>query len=139
MGSFTSKIQLAQSCKYNKNDFAVQVKIIQDSYDVAHFYAGELLNPVISSKLIKYQNYNELSENYFITKRKEIIPELNSLNPKINSYYDFYLALGTLDLEYEKIGLTDSDKKNKLESIFTIANTITKLLVRDLNNSCQLQ
>jgi hypothetical protein len=139
MGGSSSKIQLAQSCKYNKSDFAVQIKIIQDSYDVAHFYASELLNPVISSKLIKYQNYNELSENYFITKRKEVIPELNSLNPKINNYYDFYLALGTLDLEYEKIGLSDSDRKKKLESIFTIANMITKLLVNDLNMSCESQ
>jgi len=133
----TSSTAKAQYCKFNKIEFSVKTQIIADSYSVAHYYSEELLLPVMPTSLLKYQNFNELSENYFNTRRRESIPELTALNPKINNYYDFYLALTQLRAEYENNDLNEADRRNKLKLVFEIAFKIVQLLTYELNATCQ--
>lgn len=137
MGNTSSTTTKAQYCKFNKTEFSVKTQIIADSYSIAHYYSEELLMPSLPTSLLKYQNYNELSENYFNTRRRESISELTSLNPKINNYYDFYLALGQLRIEYERDDLNETDRRNKLKLVFEIAFKIVQLLTYELNATCQ--
>jgi hypothetical protein len=136
MGNTSSKTK-AQFCKFNKVEFSTKIQIIADAYSVAHFYSDELLAHQVSLSLLKYQNYNELSENYFNSRRHEVIPELVALNPKINNFYDFYMALNELHLEYERRELDDNDRRNKLKSVFEIAFKIVQILTFELNSTCQ--
>ena len=136
MGNTSSKAK-AQYCKFNKTEFSTKIQLIADAYSVAHFYSDELLAPQMSVALLKYQNYNELSENYFNTRRHEVIPELVALNPKINNFYDFYVALSQLHIEYERKDLNDSERRDKLKLVFEIAFKIVQILTFELNITCQ--
>jgi hypothetical protein len=137
MGNTSSNTK-AQYCKFNKTEFSTKTQIIMDAYSVAHYYSNELLLSVMPQSLLNYQNYNELSINYFASRKFEKIPDLIELNPKIQNFYSFHIALLQLHIEYERPELTESEKRDKIKAVFEIAFKIVQILTNELNTICQV-
>jgi hypothetical protein len=131
MGNKSSKLNY----KLNKNEFDEKIVILQDSIDLAHFYATELSNQVMPIKLTRYQNYNEKTEEYFNTTRKDNNIELLNQNAKTRNLYDFYIQLTLLPKEYENPNSTELDKRNLIKLIFTTSYNITKMLLSELTEN----
>jgi hypothetical protein len=131
MGNKSSKLNY----KLNKNEFDEKIVILQDSIDLTHFYATELSNQVMPIKLTRYQNYNEKTEEYFNTTRKDNNIELLNQNAKTRNLYDFYIQLTLLPKEYENPNSTELDKRNLIKLIFTTSYNITKMLLSELTEN----
>jgi hypothetical protein len=142
MGQSTSKPtkKIAIDCKYNKTDFMLKLAILKDAYELSNYYGNEFISKTqLPNKLLKYINYNETTEQYFNTKRKDSFDELTDINPKIRNYYDFYMALNTFNVEYERPDMTEFERRNKLKNVFDISYKIVQLLVEELGMSCSTQ
>ena len=139
MGASTSVPEIAQMCSYNKEDFNKKLNILRDSHSLTQYYASVLLSEKMPITLKEYINYNEESEDYFNTRRKETIDDLQSANPKIKNYYDFYDALNNLQNEYERNDISENERRSKITDVFNVSYTIMRLLIEDLWESCDVQ
>lgn len=141
MGNSNSRtIKKAIDCKYNKTDFMLKLNILKNAYEVSTFYGNEFASySPLPSRLIKYLNYNDITEQFFNTTRKDDIEELIEINSKIRNYYDFYIALNSLNVEYENPNLTENERRIKLKIVFEISYKIVELLIQELSISCSSQ
>uniref|UniRef100_A0A6C0H6H7 Uncharacterized protein n=1 Tax=viral metagenome TaxID=1070528 RepID=A0A6C0H6H7_9ZZZZ len=142
MGGSSSVIQsvdLAQYCHYTKADFQTKIDIIRDAHSIVHNYADLLLlEDKMPIQLPEYKNYMDVSENYFNTRRKDTIQDLQAVNPKIRNYYDFFNALSNLQSEYEK-SEGEKERRSKVRDVFEISYVILRLLIEELWESCDEQ
>lgn len=142
MGGSTSTptiVEFAKICKYNKDDFNKKIDVLRDAHALMQYYTELLLNEKMPINLPEYKNYNDISEEYFNTRRKEEMGDLQAINPKVRNYYDFFNALSNLQAEYERNDITENERRNKIRNIFNISYIVLKLLVEDLWNSCDVQ
>lgn len=140
MGSSSSKPKVSEFCQYNKKDFQNRLIIINDAYEIAQFYGSFLLTPEdLPVQLPEYRNFGDSSEEYFNTRRKDVMPDLQAVNPKINNYYDFYKALSNLQNEYERPDIKPETRREKIKDVFNISYVILKSLIIELNESCDSQ
>ncbi len=139
MGASTSVEDVAQSCTYNKNSFNRRLEAIRDAHGLVQYYATLLLQEKLPVQLPEYRTYGEIAEGYFNTRRKDQIPELLNVNPKINNYYDFYNALLNLQREYEKSDITGTERRAKIVEVFNTAHVVLQLLIEELWESCDVQ
>jgi hypothetical protein len=139
-GMFSSNVEeVALTCQYNKRDFNTRLDIIRDAHGIVQYYAGLLLDEKLPMQLPEYRNFNADSEEYFNSKRREQNPGLTAVNPRLNSYYDFYNALGNLQREYEKTDITGSERRTKITEVFKSSYTVMQSLIEDLWESCDAQ
>jgi hypothetical protein len=131
MGNRHSK----SSYKFDRVDFDKKIVILQDSLDFIQFYANELSNQVMPVSLSRYHNYNETTEEYFNSKRKESNIQLMNQNAKTRNLYDFYIQLTLLPKEYEDPNATETDKRNKIKLVLETATSINKILVSELTSN----
>ena len=136
MGGSTSTLASAESCVMNKKTFNEKIDIIRDAHSLMQYYGSLLLAVRMPIKLDEYRQYSRVSEDYFNTRRKDTISDLQAINPAFNNYYDFYKALGVLQIEYERNDITEADRKKKLESVFNASYVVLKLLIEELWESC---
>lgn len=128
MGNRHSK----ENYKFNKFDFNRKIVILQDSLDLIQFYANELSNQIMPISLSRYHNYNEVTEEYFNSKRKESNIQLMNQNAKTRNLYDFYIQLTLLPKEYEDPNMTETDKRSKIKLVLETATSINKILISEL-------
>lgn len=139
MGQSQSNVkQVAKTCRYNKQEFNNKIAIVQDAHNVLQFYAKQLLSEKMPIQL-DYTNYNEISEDYFNTRRKDEIPEFTEANPKIKNYYDFYKAIESLDREYTRNDITENERRQKITDVFNLCQIVLTVLVNELGVSCEEQ
>lgn len=138
MGGTSSSIEVAKTCVYNKADFETKINIIRDAHTIMQHYATILMSEKMPLKL-EYLSYSDDSEEYFNSRRKDIIQELQQANQKIRNYYDFYNALNNLSNEYEKNDITENERRSKVTEVFNISNLVLRLLVEELLESCDSQ
>jgi hypothetical protein len=129
---------LENVCTYKKDDFNNKIEILKDAHALVQYYASLLLAEKMPMNL-EYRNYNPTSEDYFNTKRKMEMGDLQAANPKIRNYYDFYNGLNNLQVEYERNDITENERRNKIKDVFNVSYIVLKLLVEDLWESCDLQ
>lgn len=139
MGGTFSGTQIAQHCKYNKKSFNKTLDVIRDAHYIVQYYSDILLQERMPTQLQEYINFNELSEDFFNSRRKDSIPELQIVNPKINNYYDFYTALSKLQREYEKPDNTHVERRQKITEVLRVGQTVLQLLIEELWESCDIQ
>ena len=141
MGGSSSAVstEVAQNCVFAKTDFQTKIDIIRDAHSMVQYYATLLLSEKMPLQLPEYKNYIEVSENYFNTKRKDTIQDIQDTNPKLRNYYDFFNALNTLQMEYEKNEITENDRRRKVRDVFEVSYVILRLLVEELWESCDVQ
>jgi hypothetical protein len=135
MGGSTSTIE---SCVYNKNDFENKIIIIKDAHEIVQYYANLLMNEKMPLKF-EYLNYNSISEDYFNSRRKDVMGDLQSINSKINNYYDIYNGLNNLEREYEKNDITENERRTKITEVWKLTYAVLKLLIEELWESCDIQ
>lgn len=131
--------QIASMCKYNKQNFQERIDILRDAHSVMQYYADILLKAKMPTSLGEYRNYTESSEQFFNTRRKDQISDLQAINPKINNYYDLYNAILNLQNEYERGDITENERRSKITDVFNLTYSTLKALIEELWESCDIQ
>ena len=131
-GARSSKI--SENYKFNKTDFNKKINLLNDSIDVAQFYSNQLGTSLMPISLSRYHNYNDISEEYFNTKRKENNTLLSNQNVNVRNVYDFYIELSNLQKDYENPNFTEIDKRNKIKLVVDTANSVTKMIISELTD-----
>ncbi len=138
MGGGQSAPQLANYCSFKKTEFKETIEIIKDSHAVMQYYASILLLSRMPNQLPMYKNYTPLSEAVFNYRRLESISGINTVDDKLNSYYDVYNMLKTLKPEFEKT-LEESGRREQITKIFNVTYAVMKSLTEELASSCEYQ
>jgi len=137
--SSTVSAEVAQNCVFAKTDFQTKIEIIRDAHSMVQFYANLLLSEKMPFQLPEYKNYTEVSENYFNSKRKDTNNDIQEVNPRLRNYYDFFNALNSLQMEYERNEITENERRRKVRDIFEVSYVVLRLLVEELWESCDVQ
>lgn len=121
-----------RNCTFSKVDFMRKVDIIKDAYEIMIHYGSFLTEPKMPITLPEYKQYNEVTEAYFSSLRKNEIQNLRS----VRTYYEFYKQLDNLKNDYERTDANENDRRQKINNVYQTSHAILKLLIEELWNTC---
>jgi hypothetical protein len=75
-----------QLCANIQKEISVKIDIIREAHLVMQFYANQIIIEKMPVQLSEYMNFGEASESYFNTKRKEEMPDIQAINPRLRNY-----------------------------------------------------